>query len=134
YQPVEVVVIDDGSADDTTRLLDAYRGAVRIHRLPRSLGLAAARNHAIRLASESAGYLAVVTGQDQFHPQFVERCAGFLASHPDVGVVFPGRDGAGGGGDLEGWLRRHSPRSEPWLARRGGGAEASRCGAATPRR
>src|SRR5262245_61687564 len=43
YQPVEVVVVDDGSTDDTPAVIGAFGEAIRCIRLERC-GVSAARN------------------------------------------------------------------------------------------
>ncbi|MBI2528739.1 MAG: glycosyltransferase family 2 protein [Candidatus Rokubacteria bacterium] len=63
---VEVVLVDDGSTDETPRVLDAYREAhpdrlIVIERNPQNLGVASARNSGIRVA---AGEFVAFTDSD----------------------------------------------------------------------
>src|ERR1700685_1198678 len=49
YRPVEVVVIDDGSTDDTRRLVEHFGPPVRYFHQPNA-GVSSARNHGLREA------------------------------------------------------------------------------------
>jgi len=86
YPPelLEVVVVDDGSTDGTARALQPYLGRVRyVHK--RNGGLLTTVD---RLLRESTGeLLALLSGDDEWPPDRVRRGAGFLAEHPEVGLV-----------------------------------------------
>lgn len=74
----EVVVIDDGSTDDTPGVVEAARRssrcAIRLFRLPHHCGIPAARNLGVR---EARGDLIVFVDSDEFAPPT------FLAAHLD---------------------------------------------------
>jgi glycosyltransferase involved in cell wall biosynthesis len=86
-QDVEIIVVDDGSTDDTEAVLRPYveRGAVRYVR-QRNQGPSAARNRGIELAT--GRYLAFLDSDDSFLPRSLERRIGFLDRHPEVSAVF----------------------------------------------
>ena len=70
----EVVVIDDGSTDDTAavaRAADDGSGRMQVLHMPRNLGPAAARNRAI--AASSSPYLAVLDADDYWEPGRIAR-------------------------------------------------------------
>jgi glycosyltransferase involved in cell wall biosynthesis len=46
----EVIVIDDCSTDNTTKILENYAGEIRVFRLEKNLGLSSARNFGIKKA------------------------------------------------------------------------------------
>lgn len=50
YRPVEIVVVDDGSTDDTTRVLAGFGERIRVARME-GRGVSEARNHGSALAS-----------------------------------------------------------------------------------
>jgi glycosyltransferase involved in cell wall biosynthesis len=95
----ELVVVDDGSNDDTPALLAAAARSdarIRVFR-QEPLGLVAALN---RAAAEARGeFLARMDADDRAHPQRLARQVDFLAAHPEVGVLGTAirRIGAAGG-------------------------------------
>lgn len=78
----EVLVVDDGSSDDTLRMLERFKApfALRVF-TQQHQGANAARNLAIR---EARGELVLLTGDDMIpEPTFVEAHITFHAEHPD---------------------------------------------------
>ncbi len=49
YEPLEIIVIDDGSTDETAKRLSAFKDRI-LYRYQENKGPAAARNHGMRLA------------------------------------------------------------------------------------
>jgi glycosyltransferase involved in cell wall biosynthesis len=102
HPPSEVIVIDDGSADDTEAAVAAFGTAVRYIRQPNA-GVSAARNHGAQLAT--AEMLAFVDSDDLWQPRkleaqlsAIERTgAQWSITGCDVigqdGGVIPGREG-----------------------------------------
>lgn len=85
---LELIVIDDGSADATAALLDAVRDArLRVEHRPPA-GLAAALNRAVDLAR--APLLARLDADDVALPERLARQRRFLESRPDVGLCGTG--------------------------------------------
>lgn len=97
--PAEVVVVDDGSTDDTParvkRFIARSRLKVSLFRQP-NRGIAAARNLAV--AHSSSGLLAFLDGDDKFYPDFLYRAAGALVAHPELILCFSDRDVVSGSG------------------------------------
>jgi glycosyltransferase involved in cell wall biosynthesis len=69
YQPHEIVVIDDGSTDDTGRVLGAYEGRLRILE-QENAGVARARNRGIE--SATGDWLAFVDADDLWRTDKLE--------------------------------------------------------------
>jgi len=87
YRPIEVIVVDDGSTDETADRLGGLGSDVRVVRLAHG-GPAVARNAGIR---ESSGELvAFLDSDDLWMPGKLSRCVGLLAAHPEAGVVYTG--------------------------------------------
>ncbi len=88
YSNVEIIVVDDGSIDDTARRLTGFRDRIRYIRQPNQ-GVSAARNRGILAAKgEFVGFL---DADDKWHPQFLERLIPVLAARHDVALVGSGR-------------------------------------------
>lgn len=82
--PDEIIVVDDGSTDDTQARLLPYRGSIR-YISQRNAGVAAARNRGIRASRGSL--IAFLDADDRWLPQKLERQLECLAAHPDSGLV-----------------------------------------------
>ncbi|MBY0522433.1 MAG: glycosyltransferase family 2 protein [Gemmataceae bacterium] len=81
YAPREVIVVDDGSTDDTPDRLAPYRARIRYIRQDNQ-GLSAARNTGIRLAQGT--FVALLDSDDLWHPRKLEFQMRYLTRHPEV--------------------------------------------------
>jgi glycosyltransferase involved in cell wall biosynthesis len=79
----EIIVVDDGSDDDTVSI--ATDLGVRVVRIAHG-GSAAARNAGIAVASSQ--WIALLDVDDVWHPEKVEFQLDALESHPDIGIAF----------------------------------------------
>lgn len=81
----ELLVVDDGSTDDTARRVETYADRrIRLIRSGSRQGRAAARNAALREAR--GAYLAWMDADDIAMPRRLEKQAAFLDAHPHVDV------------------------------------------------
>ncbi|MFP4446418.1 MAG: glycosyltransferase family 2 protein [Desulfosudaceae bacterium] len=80
---VEVIVVDDGSTDDTGRVLDAF-GSRIIRVTQPNLGVSAARNAGADRASGS--HLAFLDADDLWLPGKLARQAAFFQAHPGARI------------------------------------------------
>lgn len=78
---LEVVVVDDGSTDGTRAVLDAYGDRI-IGVTQANGGPAAARNHALRLAT--GDYVGLLDADDLWAPTRAERCIALLEADPTL--------------------------------------------------
>jgi glycosyltransferase involved in cell wall biosynthesis len=83
---VEIIVVDDGSTDDTEDLMRRFRSAVTYLRMPHRGQPAAARNRGLRVAR--GDLIALLDSDDLFLPgKLSSQCAAFEAC-PDVALVY----------------------------------------------
>jgi glycosyltransferase involved in cell wall biosynthesis len=88
--PREVIVVDDASSDDTVAEVERWSARtgfpVRVERLARNGGAAAARNHGMRLAAGT--YIAFLDSDDEHLPGALERLVLALEREPNAVVAF----------------------------------------------
>lgn len=82
--PLEVVVVDDGSADATRAVAEGFGEAVRVLSGPNA-GPSAARNRGVGAARGS--WIAFLDADDLFEPGYLAAAEEHLASNPDVGLL-----------------------------------------------
>ena len=88
FQDFEIVAVNDGSTDDSGRILEEYAsrdGRIRVE-YQRNSGSGAARNKAILLAR--GNYVAMHDADDFSLPARLEKQAAFLDTHADVCAVY----------------------------------------------
>jgi glycosyltransferase involved in cell wall biosynthesis len=83
HEAVEVIVVDDGSTDDTARVAAAHPGVRYVHQ--RNAGTAVARNRG--LADSCGEFLLFLDADDRLLPEAVARGLDYLARHPDTAFV-----------------------------------------------
>ena len=85
-EPVrEVIVVDDGSSDQTERQLSAYGDRIRAFFRPQG-GASAARNFGMQAAQ--GRWIAFLDDDDVWLPAKIERQMKIVANNPNVGLVY----------------------------------------------
>lgn len=84
YPALEVIVVDDGSKDDTANALKRYAGRIN-YVYQENKGLPAARNTGIRLAKGE--FIAFLDADDEWFANKIEKQMAVILKHPEVGLV-----------------------------------------------
>jgi glycosyltransferase involved in cell wall biosynthesis len=85
YPDLELVVVDDGSTDETPEIIARIQDPrIRVIR-QRNMGLSAARNTGLR--ESFAPLVTFLDADDYFLPDKLEVLSRYLDSHPDAGLV-----------------------------------------------
>jgi glycosyltransferase involved in cell wall biosynthesis len=85
--PDEVIVLDDGSTDDTFAIAESYKPCVSVLRQPNK-GVSGARNVLCELAS--GDLVAFIDSDDIWHPKYLEVQCKLFKEHPDAVGFFTG--------------------------------------------
>jgi glycosyltransferase involved in cell wall biosynthesis len=116
FSDLEVLVVDDGSTDDTAAIVEkiaARDPRVRFMRQPNS-GVSVARNAALQVARGE--FFSLLDSDDLYAPEFLAEQLAIFAARPEVDIVTA--NGWYLGGPNDGQLARPSPdpRPDPDLA------------------
>jgi glycosyltransferase involved in cell wall biosynthesis len=85
----EIIVIDDGSTDDSAAVAARFGDRVRYVR-QQNAGVSAARNHGARLAT--GNWLAFLDADDIYLPERLAAHARWIAREPDIDFLFADQD------------------------------------------
>jgi len=85
YQDVEIIVVDDGSKDDTKSIVDSYGGRIR-YIYQENAGLAAARNTG--LGAARGEFLAFQDSDDAWFPWKLEAQVAVMRQVPELAIVW----------------------------------------------
>jgi glycosyltransferase involved in cell wall biosynthesis len=81
----EIIVVDDGSTDDTEKVLLDYLDRIKVIRIPNS-GVQAARNKGV--AAAQSKYVTLCDSDDIFEPDFVTSVVTWLSAHPSCDILY----------------------------------------------
>jgi glycosyltransferase involved in cell wall biosynthesis len=90
YPHLELIVVDDASPDNAAEVIKSFSDPrVRYIKHEVNKGLSAARNTGI--SNATGDYIALLDGDDYFHPDKLRAHAEFLEKNPDVTVTYNAR-------------------------------------------
>ncbi|MGH7929167.1 MAG: glycosyltransferase [Candidatus Binatia bacterium] len=81
----ELIIVDDGSADDTRRVLQPFNSHIR-YIYQENRGPSAARNLGVRHAK--GAWISIQDSDDLCAPNHLETLYAYVKNHPDCGMVF----------------------------------------------
>lgn len=84
YRKVQIVVVDDGSTDNTRDVIKSY-GQDIVYVYQKNRGIASARNTGLRHCT--GDYIAFLDSDDYWLPQKLERQVAIFQDHPEYGMV-----------------------------------------------
>jgi glycosyltransferase involved in cell wall biosynthesis len=84
YKDREIIVVDDGSTDDSARIVERFGSAV-CYCYQKNGGAAKATNKGVSLASGE--YIAFLENDDAWMPDKLEKQVAILNNNPDIGAV-----------------------------------------------
>jgi glycosyltransferase involved in cell wall biosynthesis len=96
--PLEILVLDDGSTDETFLRLEAYGGRITVIRQPNS-GVAKARN--VMCERARGDLIAFLDADDIWHPSYLEMQSRIIQEHPDAVAYFTLHENFTGYGDYK---------------------------------
>lgn len=87
YRHIELVVVDDGSTDETPQILEEYRMPnVRLLKHETNRNLPAALNTGF--AATTGEYLTWISSDNMCHPQMIGEMLSYLLARPETDVVY----------------------------------------------
>ena len=84
FQDYEIIVVDDGSTDNTREILDNYEGIRCIYL--KHVGIAGARNTAVKAAVGK--WIAFLDSDDLWKEDKLQKQVDYLHTHPDCRIVY----------------------------------------------
>jgi glycosyltransferase involved in cell wall biosynthesis len=87
YQDFEIIITDDGSKDNTVKIIKSFTDSrIKLFCFSQNQGAAAAANQCI---AESKGeFIALLNSDDAWVPEKLERQVNFLGTNLEIGAVF----------------------------------------------
>ena len=80
----EILVVDDGSTDDTQKIISQKHPVVQVIKNPTNRGVSSARN--LGISSSTGSHLAFLDSDDTWHPEKIEKQLQFFQQEPAVDI------------------------------------------------
>lgn len=90
YKPLEIIVVDDASTDDSVSLLERkFSGAIKLIKLHENGGSSVARN--VGMDAAKGAYIAFLDADDTWHPEKLAVTNKILMEHPGIALCYHSR-------------------------------------------
>jgi GT2 family glycosyltransferase len=103
YRPLELVIADDGSTDNSLQIAAAYAakhpGLVRLYTHPNHVNRGTAATLNLGTSHCTGDYWSAIASDDAYYPDMLERQVAFLEAHPELGWVYAPVDRMGAHGE-----------------------------------
>lgn len=88
YQPLEIITVNDGSSDDTGKILESYQPRIRVLYHPNGANRGESASVNLALSTTQAEFVAFLGHDDLWYPQKVERVVAAFEESPHAGLVY----------------------------------------------
>lgn len=117
YQDLELIIVDDGSKDDTHNVISRFADPrIQYTRHDQNRGYSAALNTGLRNARGE--FIAILDSDDIWKPERLSKTLNFLERHPEVDAVFTDMEKYEGSQFFPSHVRRWCPLTSSMLAER----------------
>lgn len=89
FKPIEVIVVDDGSTDDTKNIIKRY-GSDIVYCYQQNAGSGKARNTGIKLASGE--WIAFLDSDDFWDHEYLYQMTQTIKKHPNASLIYCGKN------------------------------------------
>jgi glycosyltransferase involved in cell wall biosynthesis len=88
YKYLETVAIDDGSTDETRKVLESYLPKIRILSHPNNANLGPAASVNLGISESKSDLIAFLDSDDMWYPNKIEEQVKIFEKYSDVGLVY----------------------------------------------
>ena len=88
--PVNIIVVDNASSDDTVTIIRGLPGDIELFQMPENLGFAGANNYGLRHALDLGAEYVLLLNQDaKIAQRMIAEIMHLFEQHPDYGIISP---------------------------------------------